>query len=110
MEQTGTSFWSSDVTKNTISNAIGSFLNLGTTLIGANQQKQLFQGQANLSAQQNQTAIDIEREKTKQAQLMLETAKAGTGVKTSGNTALYIGLAVGGVVVLGGIIFAVTRK
>ena len=42
--------------------------------------------------------------------LELQTALAGGGKKTAGNTTLYIALGVGGVLVLGLVIFAVTRK
>jgi hypothetical protein len=41
--------------------------------------------------------------------LDLETAKAGAGTKAGSNT-LYIVLGIGAVVVLGVVIFAVTRK
>ena len=99
-------YFGTEAGQNTISAGISNLLGLGVTLIGSNQQAQLLKGQANISAQQNQTAIEVEREKTKQAQLMLEASKS----QPASNTALYIGLAVGGVVVLGGIIFAVTRK
>ena len=101
-------YFTTDAGRNTISGAITSVLGLGATLIGSNQQYQLLKGQANISAQQNQTALEVERERTLQARLGLEASKAQPPSKA--NTALYIGLAVGGVVVLGGIIFAITRK
>ena len=103
------SFFSTDIGRNSIASGITGLLGIGGTLIGANQQEQLLKGQANISAQQNQTAIEVERERTKQAQINLEASRAKT-TTSGGNNALYIGLAVGGVVVLGGIIFAITRK
>jgi len=103
------SYFTTDAGRNTISAGISNILGLGTTLIGANQNRKLLEGQANISAQQNQTAIEVERERTKQAQINLEASRAKT-TTSGGNNALYIGLAVGGVVVLGGIIFAITRK
>ena len=42
--------------------------------------------------------------------LELQTALAGGNKKSSNNTTLYIALGVGGVLVLGLVIFAVTRK
>ena len=107
-ETTSTSFFSRDIGKNSIASGISNLLGLGVTLVGANQQEKLLRGQANISAQQNQTALEVERERTLQARLALEASKSQPASKA--NTALYIGLAVGGVVVLGGIIFAVTRK
>jgi hypothetical protein len=102
------SFFTTDAGRNTIGAGINSLLSLGVTAVGANQDRKLLAGQANISAQQNQTAIEVERERTRQAQLNLEASRAKA--PESGSKALYIGLAIGGVVILGGIIFAVTRK
>jgi hypothetical protein len=90
--------------------AIGSGINFGLGLIGgavsSNQQEKLLKGQANISAQQGANALAVEQERTKQALLMLEANKP----KAGGNTTLYIALGVGGVLVLGVVIFAVTRS
>lgn len=90
--------------------AIGSGINFGLGAIGSaissNQQKQLLKGQANISAQQGKDALAVEQEKTRQIQLQLQ----GQQPKQGGNTTLYIALGVGGVLVLGLVIFAVTRN
>lgn len=90
--------------------AIGSGINFGLGAIGSaissNQQKQLLKGQANISALQGENALAVERERTKQAELMLQAQQP----KQGGNTTLYIALGVGGVLVLGLVIFAVTRN
>jgi hypothetical protein len=100
-------FFQSEAGQQSIGGGINALLGLGTSAFTANQQKQLLKGQANLSAQQFKDAMALEQERTKQIELQLQQAKAQP---SSGNKTLYIGLAVGGVVVLGGIIFAVTRK
>ena len=90
--------------------AIGSGINFGLgaigTAISANQQKQLLKGQANISALQGENALAVERERTKQAELALQAQQP----KQGGNTTLYIALGVGGVLILGLVIFAVTKK
>ena len=65
--------------------------------------------QANIIARQGQDALSVEQERTRQAQLAVEAAKL-QGAGAGGSTALYIGLGVVGVVVLGVVIFAVTRR
>lgn len=81
---------------------------LGTGLIMNNQAVQNAQGQAN--AQQEalnaQYAIAVQNEKN--IKLMQQSNKAPE--KEKNNLPLYIGLGVGGVLVLGVIIFAVTRN
>jgi hypothetical protein len=90
--------------------AIGSGINFGLgaigTAISSNQQKQLLKGQANLSAQQGKDALAVEQERTKQIQLQLQ----GQMPQKAGNTTLYIALGIGGVLILGVVIFAVTRN
>jgi hypothetical protein len=90
--------------------AIGSSINFGLgtigTFVSANQQKQLLKGQANLSSQQAKDALDIEKERTKQVQIQFQQQQP----QKAGNTTLYIVLGVAGVLVLGLVIFAVTKK
>jgi len=102
-------FFKSDTGKNLISQGISSLFSFGLSAFSSNQERQNLKGQANIVAQQGQSALAVEQERTKQAQLALEAAKAGGGAK-SGSTALYIALGVGAVVILGIVIFAVTRK
>lgn len=101
-----TSWWGSNFGQQTAGNALNALLGLGTSAFTANQQKQLLKGQANLSAKQAEDALALQQEINRGIELQLKGAQA----KPAGNTTLYIGLAIGGVVILGGIIFAVTRK
>ena len=78
-------------------------------LFSSNQARQDMKAQANMIARQGQDALSVEQERTKQVLLQLEGAKL-QGAGAGGNTALYIGLGIAGVVVLGVVIFAVTRR
>jgi hypothetical protein len=100
-------FFKSDTGKNLISQGISTLLSFGVSAFSSNQERQNLKAQANIVAKQGQSALDVEKERTKQAQLALEASKAGG---KSGSTALYIGLGIGAVVILGIVIFAITRK
>jgi hypothetical protein len=102
-------FFKSEAGQSAISQGIGALLNFGITAFGSNQIRKNLQGQANIVAQQGRDALTVEQERTKQAQLALEASRnQGTGA--GGNTALYIGLGIAGVVILGVVIYAVTRR
>jgi hypothetical protein len=102
-------FFQSSAGQSALTQGIGALFNFGLSAFSSNQAKQNLKGQANIVAQQGQSALAVEQERTRQAQLALEASRnQGTGA--GGNTALYIGLGVVGVVVLGVVIFAVTRK
>lgn len=99
-------FFSTEAGQNTISQGIGSVLNLGTGLVASNQQKQLLNQQAQIEADKAKNQLAL-------AQLQLEATKAqalGASAGGSGNTMLYVGLGVGAIVILGVVIFAVTRS
>jgi hypothetical protein len=102
-------YFKSDIGKQTISQGIGAALNFGLALFGSNQARQDMKAQANIIARQGQDALSVEQERTRQALIQLEGAKL-QGAGAGGNTALYIGLGVAGVVILGVVIFAVTRR
>lgn len=102
-------FLKSEAGQSAISQGIGALFNFGLSAFSSNQAKQNLKGQANIVAQQGQSALAIEQERTRQALIGLEASK-NQGAGAGGNTALYIGLGVVGVVVLGVVIFAVTRK
>jgi len=80
----------------------------GTGLIANNQVKQQAKGDAQKAKEiadlQYQTALANQRA------IELQNKGGGTAEKPKSNTALYIGLGVGGVVLIGVVIFAVTRK
>ena len=92
-----------------VSALIGGLLNFGLTAFGSNQQRQDLKAQANIVARQGQDALSVEEQRTQQALIRLEEAKL-QGAGAGGNMALYIGLGIAGVVVLGVVIFAVTRR
>jgi hypothetical protein len=99
-------YFSTEAGQNTISQGIGSVLNLGTGLIASNQQKQLLNQQAQIEADKAKNQLAI-------AQLQLEASRAQSqqaSAGASGNTMLYVGLGVGAVVILGVVIYAVTRS
>lgn len=83
---------------------------LGTGLIMNNQNKQQAIGVANNQQQALQTQYEIAQKNQENLVLQnqLNQPKAPTTQKS--NTALYISLGVGGVALLGIVIFAVTRK
>lgn len=96
-------------TSDWLGSAISGVSGLLTTAISANQIKQNAKGVANDIKAQNAGALAVAQEQTKQAELAYQAALAS---KASGNSnkTLYILLAVSGVLMLGTIIFVVTRK
>lgn len=85
---------------------VGGVIDLGGGLILSNQQKQALNKQAQIEADKAKNQLAL-------AQLQLEATKVqaqSAGAKSSGNTMLYVGLGVGAVVLLGVVVFAVTRS
>ena len=91
-------------------NAIGTVLGLGAGAILSNQQKQDAKGQANNAQALADKQIQAQQLALETAKLQLEAQKSGTASGGSNNTALYIGLGVGGVVILGLVVFLAVRK
>ena len=91
-------------------NAISSLLGLGTGLIMANQQEKLGQGQANDAKALAEAQVKAQQLAYDTAQLQLQAQQAGATSGGSNNTALYIGLGVGGVVILGLVVFLAVKK
>lgn len=91
------------------SEAIGGILGLGTGLILSNQQKQNAKGQANDAKAIADARVKAEELAFQTAQLQLQ-AQQGAGGSGKDNTALYIGLGVGGVVILGLVVFLAVKK
>jgi len=82
---------------------------LGTSLIINNQNVKNAQGQANATQQALDTQYQIALQNQQNIKLMQQAGQAPPPQEKS-NLPLYIGLGVGGVLVLGIVIFAVTRK
>jgi hypothetical protein len=82
---------------------------LGTSLIINNQNVQNAQGQANATQEALNTQYQIALQNQQNIKLMQQAGQAPPAQEKN-NTALYIGLGVGGVVILGIVIFAVTRR
>lgn len=91
-------------------NAIGSILGLGTGLIIGNQQKQLQKGQANDAKAIADAQVKAQELAYQTAQLQLQAQQSGgSGVEKS-NTGLYVGLGIGGAVILGLVVYLAVKK
>lgn len=87
----------------------------GVALIGQHQNEMQAIGKANDTKEALQLQLKIAEENTKAQQLQNNLALAQlknleNPPKSKGNTVLYIGLGVGGVVLIGLVVFAVSRK
>ena len=93
------------------------YTNIGTSLFGGAtsyfgnvEQRKAQEAQANALIQQGLSQVEVAKIMQETERLKLEQAKSGAGKNTTGSKTLYIALGVGAVVVLGVVIFAVTRK
>jgi hypothetical protein len=84
-------------------------LGFGIGAINRNQIRKDAQGEANRIKEESDKAYAIAKQQAENLKLLKEAGKAPPKEEKS-KLPLYIGLGVGGVVVLGVIIFAVTRK
>jgi hypothetical protein len=91
------------------SSTIGDVVGGGLKYFGSVEERKAAQKQAEALIAQGVSQERVQQLILEGKRLDLETAKAGAGTKAGGNT-LYIALGVGAVVVLGVVIFAVTRK
>ena len=88
------------------SQAIAGLIGLGGGLVMSNQQKQNAKKQSN-------DAKALAQAQLKAQELALETAKLQAqqgSVQPKSNTGLYVGLGIGGVVVLGLVVFLAVKK
>jgi hypothetical protein len=97
--------------KNLASSIAPALVGLGTSLIINNQNVKKAQGEANIQRELSGNALQIALA-NERASLALANQGGGgkTTEETKSNLPLYIGLGIGGVVLLGVVIFAVTRK
>ena len=99
-------------------NVAGDWIKGGTEIIGGGlkyfgsvEERKAAQKQAEALIAQGVSQERVQQLILEGKRLDLETAKAGAGLKASaGSKTLYIALGVGAVVILGVVIFAVTRK
>jgi hypothetical protein len=84
-------------------------LKTGGDIFASTQNRKAQEAQAKALREQGYTQLEIAKiqQQTKLAEL--EALKAGGGTK-AGSTVLYVALGVGAVIILGVVIFAVTRK
>lgn len=89
---------------------IGGTIGGVTTFLGTQETRKGLEAQAEALKSKGYSDVEVARLMLEGKKYDLELAKSGGGKKSTGNTTLYIALGVGGVVVLGVVIFAVTRK
>lgn len=88
---------------------IGSLVGLGTGLIVNNQVKQNAKADANNAQALADKQIQAQQLALQTAQLQLQ-AQQGAGSSQKSNTGLYIGLGVGGAVILGLVVYLAVKK
>ena len=94
------------------------YTDIGKTLFGGGvsvytkeKDRQIAQAQANALRDKGLSEIEVAKIMQETERLKLEALKSGAGGGTkAGSKTLYIALGVGAVVILGVVIFAVTRK
>jgi hypothetical protein len=88
-----------------------SVLTVGGGIYASENQRKAAQKQADALIASGLSQIEVQKLILEGKRLDLEAAKAGVGAEnTGGNKTLYIALGIGGVVILGLVIFVVTRK
>jgi hypothetical protein len=98
------------------SNAAGDYISGATSLfgsvtsyLGSKDQLKAAQTSANATLASNQTALEIAK-LNQQTILTQAQIEANKNLKPSSNTVLYLGLGVGGVMIIGLVVFLITRK
>jgi hypothetical protein len=89
---------------------IGDTIGGGLKYLGSQEDRKSAQAQADALKEKGYSDVKVAELMLKGKELELQTALAGGGKSSKDNTTLYIALGVGGVLILGLIIFAVTRK
>jgi hypothetical protein len=85
-------------------------LTVGGGIYASEQNRKNAQAQADALIRQGMSQIEVQKLILEGKRLDLEASKNAVAGGKSGNTLLYVGLGIGGVLVLGVVIFAVTRK
>jgi hypothetical protein len=89
---------------------IGDTIGGGLKFLGSQEERKAAEANADALKAKGYSDVEVAKLLLEGKKLDLQTALAGGSKKTTGNTTLYIALGVGGVLVLGLVIFAVTRK
>jgi len=93
------------------SNLGGNLISGGLNYFSSQENRKGLEAQADALRAKGLSEVEVARLMVEAKKLELEAAKLGGGAGAkSGSSALYIGLGVGAVVILGIVIFAVTRK
>jgi len=86
-------------------------LKTGGDIFASTQNRKAQEAQAKALREQGLSQIEVAKIMQETERLKLEALKSGAGASTkAGSKTLYIALGVGAVVILGVVIFAVTRK
>jgi len=89
----------------------GNLISGGLNYFGKQKESDAIRAQADALRAKGASEVEVAKLMLEAKRIELEQAKLGGGAKTgAGSSALYIGLGVGAVVILGVVIFAVTRK
>jgi len=101
-------FFEGDIFKQLVTAVVG----VGVGAFTSNQIRQEAQGAANAKSAQLAAELKIAEQNATNILLaeQISKNKASTPIKGKSNTILYVGLGVGGVLVLATVIFVVTRK
>jgi hypothetical protein len=81
-----------------------------TGYFGSKEERKSAQAQADALVAQGKSQVEVARIMQETKRMELEALKSAVAGGEKGNTLLYVGLGVGAVLVLGVVIFAVTRK
>jgi len=93
------------------SSSIADVIGGGLGYFGKQEERKSAEAQADALRSKGYSDVEVAKLMLEGKKLELQTALAGGGKSSGGsNTMLYIGLGIGGVVILGLVIFAVTRK
>lgn len=92
------------------SGTIGDVIGGSLKYFGSQEERKSAEAQADALKSKGYSEVEVAKLMLEGKKLELQTALAGGNKKSSGNTTLYIALGVGGVLILGLIIFAVTKK
>jgi hypothetical protein len=92
------------------SKTLESLLGLGGGLILSNQEKQKAKGQANDAKTIAEAQVRAGELALQTAQLQLQAQQSGGSGGAKSNTGLYVGLGIGGAVILGLVVYLAVKK